>query len=1169
MKTHSCFISTLFLFSFNFSVGLVKARNNDSGLMNQNELLENNKTTRFLENKGQFLDMKNNPVPFVLFKVETPGMNMYITEKGLTYVFIGSDAKKQGMKEGGSMSERAEMDKEIKWARVDMNLNGAIIKRGNIVKENASVTGFNYFYPHCPNGIYGVKEYEKITIMEVYPGIDWVFYNSTKKGVKYDFVVHPGADPHLIQMVYSSKEKLRLKPEGILQIKTDFGELSEQAPETFLNEKKIQSRFKQLSSVKNNKGGYDVSIGFDIVYPASLAGNYFGSQLREGILVIDPQLIWATNYAGNDNETAQCSTVDLSNNVFITGSTNSVNFPFQNAGTYYQGLASVPGGAIILKFNNAGIRLWATYYSGSDTDYGFSIASDAFGNVFVLGFTLSSNFPIQNAGSFFQSTFGGYVDAFILKFDNAGNRLWATYYGGSGDECGNSITTDLAGNVFVTGYTGSSNFPLQNAGTFYQGVLGGGMSDAFILKFDNFGNRLWATFYGGSNEDSGTSLTTDLAGNVFVGGATSSGNLPLQNAGTFFQPTKGSYYDAFILKFDNLGNRLWATFYGGNGQELQTSIATDASGNLFVTGETNSTNLPLQNAGTFFQPGYGGGFGDIFILKFDNLGNRLWGTYFGGSESEKFSSFKPLVVDGFGNLYVCFGTDSDNLTTLNSCDVGGYNDASFNGGSFFGDQFITLFSNSGVLLWATYFGGNGQDYGAAIDVDGNNNLFIAGQWGIFGSGSPGTYPFTNPGAGAYYDNTFHGNHDVFIASFKFDSCLSANLLSVTIAAQNTLCYNQCTGSATVAPTGGSAPYTYFWSPSSDTTALVTGLCAGTHSVTVTDAAGNHTVQVVTISSPSPLSAIASVSPDTCSGSNGTLTVNVSGGTLPYTYYWDSIGQTSSTAVGLAAGNYMVTVTDSGGCVFTQTGAVPGINPVMLSTSATQTSCDTANGTATVTLTGGTAPFIYSWNPTWGTSATVNGLAEGNYTVTVIDSRGCSGTQTITVTGYPDPLANANAIFNTVTLGSSSQLSASGGGTYTWFPSDGLNCTSCPDPIATPAVTTTYCVMVKDVNGCRDTACTTIHVEIPCGDIFIPNAFSPNDDGQNDIACVLGNCVERMYFVIYDRWGEKVFETSDQKNYWDGKYKGKMMNTAVFVYFLDATLENGAHVFKKGNISLLR
>ncbi|TAL59240.1 MAG: T9SS type B sorting domain-containing protein, partial [Bacteroidetes bacterium] len=268
------------------------------------------------------------------------------------------------------------------------------------------------------------------------------------------------------------------------------------------------------------------------------------------------------------------------------------------------------------------------------------------------------------------------------------------------------------------------------------------------------------------------------------------------------------------------------------------------------------------------------------------------------------------------------------------------------------------------------------------------------------------------------------------------------------------------------------------------------------------------------------------------------------------------------------GSYTVTVTDASGCTQTQTITVTYNNTLTLNTSSTQAGCTVNNGTATANPGNGATPYSYSWSNGLSTQ-TVTGLAVGTYTIIVTDASGCTQTQTVNVTQTSGPTAVITATVINITLGGNTQLTATGGGTYSWSPSTGLSCTTCANPAASPLQTTNYCVVVTDGNGCKDSSCITINVEMPCGDIFIPNAFSPDDDGSNDLECVLGGCIETFHIAIYDRWGEKVFETSDQKICWDGMYKGKILNTAVFVYYMAATLTSGEKISKKGNISLIR
>lgn len=194
---------------------------------------------------------------------------------------------------------------------------------------------------------------------------------------------------------------------------------------------------------------------------------------------------------------------------------------------------------------------------------------------------------------------------------------------------------------------------------------------------------------------------------------------------------------------------------------------------------------------------------------------------------------------------------------------------------------------------------------------------------------------------------------------------------------------------------------------------------------------------------------------------------------------------------------------------------------------------------------------------------------GTYTTTLIISDGTySDTITKTITVFPGPVANAGPDVS-VETGSSVTLNATGGGTYLWSPATGLSCTACQSPVATPGASTNYFVTVTDSNGCTSTDAMSISIEMKCGNVFVPTAFSPNGDSENDVLYVMGNCITSMEFAVFDRWGEKVFSTTDQSLGWDGKRHGKELDTGVFVYYLKGTLQNGTDVSLKGNISLIK
>jgi gliding motility-associated-like protein len=380
------------------------------------------------------------------------------------------------------------------------------------------------------------------------------------------------------------------------------------------------------------------------------------------------------------------------------------------------------------------------------------------------------------------------------------------------------------------------------------------------------------------------------------------------------------------------------------------------------------------------------------------------------------------------------------------------------------------------------------------------------------------------------------------------------------------------GSATVTPTGGASPYTYAWSPSGGTNAIASGLAAGNYSVIITDASGCTGTSAVTISSAGgPVVSLSGQTNILCNGmNNGTASVAAGGGTSPYTYSWSPSGGNSSAATGLSAGAYTATVTDATGCSSTQTVTLTQPPAITSSISATPALCGSNNGTATVAAAGGAGTFTYSWSPGGQTSAAVTGLGAGVYSAIVTDGNGCTQTETVAVTstGGPTAVVSANV---TITSGSSATLTASGGGTYVW--SNG----SIDSVISvSPQVTTVYCVTVS--NGlCTDTACVIVYIEpTDCGysddQLFVPDAFSPNNDTKNDVLGIYFpnlSCIKDFRFIVYDRWGEKVFESTNVTATWDGTYKGMTMNSAVFVYYMKVTFINGNETVRKGNVSLIR
>jgi len=731
-----------------------------------------NNYTGFEENLGQVTDFENNPVSSVLFRLNLPEYNIFLTENGVSFILYQYEKEKD----------------LINFARFDIEPVDGKIEKSKIELSN-EISGYNnYYLSHCPDGILSVKSYRYIKINDLFPGIDWVLrYDDKvhptlagKSGVHNEFIVKPNADISRIKLNVKWAD-IEIKDGKELTYSTPLGKIKE--GEIYVYEKEggnVSAVYKKdvMRSTIEHKRDEQGFITFDIK-----------EYDKNKTLIIDPpfERLWATYYGGTGQDNCDGSremgaiTADNSGNIFVTGFSLSTNFPTYNpgGGNYFQGNNAGTMDAFILKFSNTGAREWATYYGGSADEMGISIATDDSSNVFVTGNTFSTNFPTYNpGGGAYYQTSGGNGDVFILKFSDAGIREWATCYGGSSSDVGYSIATDNSGNVFVTGNTFSStNFPTYDAGggAYFQGTNAGSF-DAFILKFTNTGVRQWATYYGGTDDDNGYSIATDTSGNIFLTGMTRSTNFPIYDpgGGAYYQTSILGYRTVFMLKFSNTGVRGWATYYGGSTNDYGRSIATDGSGKIFVTGNTSSTNFPTfdPGGGAYFQ-GSNAGSDDAFILKFSNTGARERATYYGGTTGD---IGRSITTDDSGNVFVTGNTLSSNFPTFNP-GSGAYYQAALTGGH---EAFILGFSNTGARQWATYYGGSSTDYGMSIITDASDNIFLTG----FTLSS--SFPTYNPGGSAYFQGTNAGSYDAYILKFASSSTgiednrhmLSANPISL-------------------------------------------------------------------------------------------------------------------------------------------------------------------------------------------------------------------------------------------------------------------------------------------------------------------------------------------------------------------------------------------------------
>lgn len=408
----------------------------------------------------------------------------------------------------------------------------------------------------------------------------------------------------------------------------------------------------------------------------------------------------STFLGGNGLDLSNDIAVDSTGNIYVTGSTNSTDFPLKNA---FEQTAPQGENAFITKFSSKGSLIFSTYFGGSGDESGTKICADTNGNSYIIGTTTSNDLPIKNA---YQSVLKGTNDVFIAKFNSTGGLLFSTYFGGSDADTGNGIAIDILNNIYISGNTLSSDFPVLNS---FDSTLRG-YEDSFVAKFNNTGNLEWSTLIGGTSIDNNYGLAVDTYGNSFITGFTLSNDFQTFNA---YKTTFSGEADAFITKIDTNGSLVFSTYFGGENDTIGMAIATDLQGNSYITGNTMSPNLPTKNA---YDSTYNGlGFsGDAFVSKFSENGSLVFSTYLGGSAMDYGNG---IAVDNNGSVFVTGPTFSYNFPLKNPL-------KSKNEGTV--SSFITQFSSSGEMLLSTYFGGKSVDDSTSIAVDNIGNVYITG-----------------------------------------------------------------------------------------------------------------------------------------------------------------------------------------------------------------------------------------------------------------------------------------------------------------------------------------------------------------------------------------------------------------------------------------------------------
>jgi hypothetical protein len=390
------------------------------------------------------------------------------------------------------------------------------------------------------------------------------------------------------------------------------------------------------------------------------------------------------------------------------------------------------------------VLAYSTYLGGSYGDTANGIAVDPSGNAYVTGDTASSNFPTTPGA--FQTSLSGYSNAFITKLNPAGSALlYSTYLGGSGNAYGAGIAVDALGNAYVTGGTGSSNFP-TTSGAFQTSLVGS--SAAFVTKLNPAGSELvYSTYLGGSGNTYGQGIAVDASGNAYVTGPTNSSNFPTTSGA--FQKSLAGHVNDFVSKLNPSGSALvYSTYLGGSGSDFSYGPAVDPSGNAYVTGYTNSSNFPTTSGA--FQTTLTGTW-NVFVSKLNPTGSALdYSTYLGGNG---FDTAQSIAHDSSGNAYLTGETDSSNFPTT----AGAFQTSLLAACSNCSNAFVTKLNPTGsALVYSTYLGGSAADAGLAIAMDPSGNADVIGN--TFSNDFP-----TTPGA---FQTSLAGGLDTFLTTLN-------------------------------------------------------------------------------------------------------------------------------------------------------------------------------------------------------------------------------------------------------------------------------------------------------------------------------------------------------------------------------------------------------------------
>jgi|GEM_PF-3244967 len=929
-----------------------------------------------LENKGQVSNSDGTPANHVLFYMNTPQLDFYLTKTGISYVFKKIEIIPE---EGdGRTDPKHRQEKTTVYShRVDVTAIGAKISPDKAEVEYSDDRTVSIYNGLVPEGLENMKPVRTVTLKNVYPGIDWQFVVQ-EENIKYNFILHEGADLNSIRLRFDGQNKLSIENDRLI-INTAYGTLTEEPLVSFLSTG-------ESVNIKQNLQENLLSFTAENL-PALQNGQ---------TLTIDPPLVWATFFGGTGSERVLVVERSLDGFVYMLLEVLSTDFPVLDSASlpWYQSISGGTTDVGILKFNDGGKLVWSSYYGGSGNDKPYNMFCDN-NFIAIVGSTTSPVFPTQPfVSAYYQSTLKGTQDAFVVVFGKTSpvvdQRIWGTLLGGYSNY---DVASDCSfdnGKLYVVGHTVNDSaanwnkpnsvvqFPIvPKAGAYNQNaILGSGDKyELFIMEFGLGFLMNWSTFYGGSGNESEPSCDIDSIGRLGIAFNSTSSDIPVMSTmtGSLARPYSVVTDAAFSL-FDQNGQKMTHTYLGGILDDYAEDLICNKHNEWLITGSTRSTNFPVANnigAGLYF-PTLTGTY-NAFLLKLDSTIALDYSTYYGSGTATGYG----LTIDSHDNLYLV-GSTKASMFTYNPLD-GSYVDSTINSTAVHDGFLLELDSNYNPK-WATVIGGSGDDPLYDIRVSPNDHVFVAGY-----SQSP-NQPLQNPGGGAWFDNVLSGTREAIIMKFvpcpeNFD----------TIWAVDSVCYGE---TIDIYATGSE---TYTWNTGSTNDSIQITVVSDTAiSVVATYLTCIERDTIYIKVKPLP---VITFTGDSSVCLNDSMHLGVDGG---INYIWENGFTTDSISfLPVASETLTVTVTNSYGCTAQdsiQTTVYP--LPVPLIT-GDNTPC--LHDTTSLSASGGVS---FEWSNA-ATTPTIdiawNSTGTFDYNVIATDLNGCSDTAffTATVTNLPE------------------------------------------------------------------------------------------------------------------------------------------------------------------------